>query len=62
MKSDCWLENNRKELESQSDAVASPMAIVATTVIMGGLKIKISIKISYLGGWIGWRWITSVRK
>lgn len=36
--------------------------IAATVVVMGDLKIKISMKVICLGGRIGWRWLANTEK
>lgn len=43
-------------------AATSPALIAATVMVMGGLKMKISMKGSCLGGWISQRWLAGTEK
>lgn len=52
----------RKGAKSLLGVTASLVAIATTMMVIDGLKMKISIKIIYLGGWIGPRWLVGTEK
>lgn len=53
-----WLKNGWK----RGRIIMGTAAIAATTMVMGGLEMKISMNIIYMGGRIGQRWLIGARK